>query len=546
MASVREVSSFTEDLLCPICLSIFRDPHMLECGHSFCAPCLESCIPKGQRRGLCPECRRPFALRRMTINRALCSLAEKARLLKLDEGAQLSGTGGWYFCEEHEEPLKLFCSQDEEPVCVICRDLPQHRGHDFLPIKNAVQAYQDQLKASLEPLEQGLRRLKRSRCHQQENIIELKTCSESLSDHVSGEFRKMHQLLSDRELGIKQALENRREKNLAQMETKLKELDWKMASCSETLCRVQAGLECKDHISFLKEAKELLEKVRKEQGAPDGDELEGEDGLVASSEDTDECENEVDEGLMREDEDVDEEEEEEEEEKEEEEEEEDEQEEEQETAAVEEEEESEDGVVAVDLNLGEFKGPLQFYAWKELFGAVHPVPACITFDCNSAHPSLVLVEEATGVKFSPGRRFWRRKPERFTSSPCVVGRKGIATGRFYWEIRVGDSTGWVVGTAKKSVKRKKRLNFLPKEGVWAIELKAGEYQALSEPRMPLSVCGRMDKVGVYLDFEGGQLSFYNSSSMSHLYTFQACFQEELLPFLSTQSSHPLSVWDLEL
>ncbi|KAL7986331.1 hypothetical protein Chor_011497 [Crotalus horridus] len=440
MASVREVSSFTEDLLCPICLSLFRDPHMLECGHSFCAPCLEPCIPKGQRRGLCPECRRPFALRRMTINRALCSLSEKARLLKLDEGAHLSGTGSWYFCEEHEEPLKLFCSQDEEPVCVICRDLPQHRGHDFLPIKNAVQTYQDQLKASLEPLEEDLRRLKLSQCHQQENIIELKTCSESLSDHVSGEFVKMHQLLNDRELAIKQALENQREKNLAQMETKLKELDWKMASCSETLCRVQAGLECKDHISFL-------------------------------------------------------------------------------------------------------KGP---YSSKQDKIEALLVPSSITLDCNSAHPSLVLVEEATGVKFSPGRRFWRRKPERFTSSLCVVGRKGITTGRFYWEIRVGDSTGWVVGTAKKSVKRKKRLNFLPKEGVWAIELKAGEYQALSEPRTPLSVCGRMEKVGVYLDFEGGQLSFYNSSSMTHLYTFQECFHEELLPFLSTQSSYPLSVWDLEL
>ncbi|KAK9405857.1 zinc-binding protein A33-like [Crotalus adamanteus] len=120
MASVREVSSFTEDLLCPICLSLFRDPHMLECGHSFCAPCLETCIP----RELCPD------------------LSEKARLLKLDEGAQLSGTGSWYFCEEHEEPLKLFCSQDEAPICVICRDLPEHRGHDFLPIKNAVQTYQ--------------------------------------------------------------------------------------------------------------------------------------------------------------------------------------------------------------------------------------------------------------------------------------------------------------------------------------------------------------------------------------------------------------------
>uniref|UniRef100_A0A8D2J8V1 Uncharacterized protein n=1 Tax=Varanus komodoensis TaxID=61221 RepID=A0A8D2J8V1_VARKO len=421
--------SFTEDLLCPICLSIFRDPHMLECGHSFCAPCLEPCIPKGQRRGLCPECRRPFALRRMAVNRALCSLAEKARLLKLDEGSQLGGTGGWYFCEEHEEPLKLFCSQDEGPVCVICRDLPQHRGHDFLPIKNAVQAYQVRDGLNLE-------------C---DTLVLFQTCSESLSDHVTGEFVKMHQLLSDRELSLKEALENQREKNLAQMETRLKELNWKVASWSETLCRVRAGLECKDQINFL--------KVR--------------------------------------------------------------------------------GILGWEVLMGEVRGKTE-------------VPACITLDCNSAHPSLVLVEEATGVKFSPGRPFWRRKPERFTCSPCVVGRKSFSTGRFYWEIRVGESTGWVVGAAKKSVKRKKRLNFRPKEGVWAIELRAGQYQALSEPRTPLSVCGRMDKVGVYLDFEGGQLSFYNSCSMSHLYTFQVSFHEELLPFLSTQASQPLSVWDLEL
>uniref|UniRef100_A0A8D2JAN2 RING-type domain-containing protein n=1 Tax=Varanus komodoensis TaxID=61221 RepID=A0A8D2JAN2_VARKO len=78
MASVREVSSIAEDLLCPICLSIFQDPHMLACSHNFCFSCLESCFTaKGQHKGLCPECRAPFDLQDAVRNRVLSNLSEK-------------------------------------------------------------------------------------------------------------------------------------------------------------------------------------------------------------------------------------------------------------------------------------------------------------------------------------------------------------------------------------------------------------------------------------------------------------------------------------
>uniref|UniRef100_A0A670YY34 Tripartite motif containing 69 n=1 Tax=Pseudonaja textilis TaxID=8673 RepID=A0A670YY34_PSETE len=380
MSSVQEVSSFTEDLLCPICLSLFREPHILECGHSFCAPCLEPCIPKGESQGLCPECRHPFTLHH--VNRALSSLAKKARLLKLDEGTQLSSTGGWYFCEEHGEPLKLFCRQDKESVCVICRDLPQHRGHNFLPIKNAVQAYQ------------------------------VRTTP----------WRSK-----------KVASEDQREKNLARMETKSFINSWLI------LHSFVSGF-------FI--------------------------GLVY-------------------------------------------------TPAI-----------------ARCTSPLLFIL--NSFHLPSPVPASITLESYSAYPSLVFVEENTGIKFSRQRR----SVGSFTSTPIpnlytpyAVGQKGNSTGRFYWEIQVGDSPDWIVGMAQKFEKRKNWLNFLPKEGVWAIRLKAGNYQALSDPRTPLTVCGKMEKVGVYLDFEGGQLSFYNSSSMSHLYTFQS-------PFYSLFASDRLEIRNL--
>uniref|UniRef100_A0A8D2J5Q2 Uncharacterized protein n=1 Tax=Varanus komodoensis TaxID=61221 RepID=A0A8D2J5Q2_VARKO len=128
----RMASSLAEDLVCPVCLAIFREPHLLGCGHNFCLSCLQGCVPKGQGAGTCPECRLPFQLRELKPNRALASLSSKARRLRLDEGPAV------HFCEEHDEPLKLFCCQESAPICVICRDLPQHRGHDFLPTQNAV------------------------------------------------------------------------------------------------------------------------------------------------------------------------------------------------------------------------------------------------------------------------------------------------------------------------------------------------------------------------------------------------------------------------
>lgn len=111
---------------------------MLRCGHNFCLSCLESCISGGQKMSKCPECRHPFSRQEFTCNRVLANLAKKAHRLRLDQEL-LPATSLVGFCEDHDEPLKLFCQQDLVPICVICRDLPQHRGHDFLPTKNAVE-----------------------------------------------------------------------------------------------------------------------------------------------------------------------------------------------------------------------------------------------------------------------------------------------------------------------------------------------------------------------------------------------------------------------
>ncbi|CAM4657417.1 nuclear factor 7, brain [Caretta caretta] len=350
MASALDASSLAEDLLCPICLSLFRDPRMLECGHSFCAACLEPCVPKGQGRGLCPECRHPFALRRVATNWALCSLAEKARLLKLDEGAQPGGKGsGWSICLEHEEPLKLFCSQDEGPVCVICRDLPQHRGHDFLPIKNAVQKYQDKLKASLVPLKDNLNSVTEDQRRQQENIAELESYAQDLLGYITEEFEVLHQILQEKEQGMKETVGRLKEENREEMEERLKELDEEVTFRSETLSMARVGLDTSDHTAFLRGIKELMRRVQEDQSSQGEEEEEdgaSDEGSSGDEDDsTDEDEN-VANGKEEEGDEDD-------------------------ANGEEEEEEDEDGdIVAVDPALEEFKESLDFEAWQKMLGTI--------------------------------------------------------------------------------------------------------------------------------------------------------------------------------
>ncbi|KAJ6652545.1 hypothetical protein lerEdw1_011421, partial [Lerista edwardsae] len=262
MATVREVSGITEDLLCPVCFSIFQDPRMLGCGHNYCLSCLESCVPKGQLQGTCPECRAPFDLQNATRNRVLANLAEKARLLKLEEGSQSGGAGSWYFCEEHEEPLKLFCSQDEAPVCVICRDLPQHQGHNFLPIKNAVKRYQDKLKASLDSLEDGVSWATNNQLGQQEAIEELENLSEHLCGCIFIEFEELREILNEREQSMLETVKQMKGLNLADMEEKLEHLKAYETAHSKTISSVRAALEETNEFAFLKEVKELMERVQ--------------------------------------------------------------------------------------------------------------------------------------------------------------------------------------------------------------------------------------------------------------------------------------------
>ncbi|XP_078510931.1 E3 ubiquitin-protein ligase TRIM39-like [Lissotriton helveticus] len=154
----------------------------------------------------------------------------------------------------------------------------------------------------------------------------------------------------------------------------------------------------------------------------------------------------------------------------------------------------------------------------------------VNLDPLTAHPRLIISEAQRCVEYGEKTTLPPEEPRRFDFFPCVLGSEGFTTGRSYWEVEVRGEGGWYVGAAKESVKRKGGSNILPADGIWAIWGMKSEYKAFTSPLTILSPKETVSKLGVYLDYEGRQLSLYNADTLEHLYTFRHAFTEKIYPF----------------
>ncbi|XP_058429075.1 butyrophilin subfamily 1 member A1-like isoform X2 [Marmota monax] len=168
------------------------------------------------------------------------------------------------------------------------------------------------------------------------------------------------------------------------------------------------------------------------------------------------------------------------------------------------------------------KAPLYADWRKERFQA-WPV----TLDPDSAHHRLSVCHEKMLLTW--------KDPSVYCDEKCsVLGLEGITSGRWYWEVKIENElhSRWTLGVCRKDVRRKGNYLESPQRGFWVMGKVNKSYFALTNPETWLSSMQDLFRVGVFLDYSEGDVSFYNMIDGSHIFSFPpASFSGALFPYL---------------
>ncbi|XP_045569949.1 stonustoxin subunit beta-like, partial [Salmo salar] len=166
-------------------------------------------------------------------------------------------------------------------------------------------------------------------------------------------------------------------------------------------------------------------------------------------------------------------------------------------------------------------------------------------DPNTVNRLLSLSEENRKVTCMREEQPYPDHPERFEVCRQVLCREGL-TGCCYWEVEWSGGAG--IGVTYKGINRRGGgddcgLGYNDKS--WSLSCSDNRYTARHNDN-PTTInvpSSSSHRVGVYLDWPAGTLSFYRASSdtLTHLYTFTSTFTEPLYPGFNVYDDSSVSL-----
>ncbi|XP_065271851.1 zinc finger protein RFP-like [Emys orbicularis] len=386
-----------------------------------------------------------------------------------------AAAAGGDLCNAHQEPFKLFCNQDQTLICVICRESQAHRAHMVVPIEEAAQEHKEQIQTRLNTLKQ-----------EREELLEWKQDGEKQSQEYLGKIEAKRQKIVSEFEQLRQFLEEQERLLLAQLEELDKEIvkiqDENVTKVSEEISRLSDLIseieeKCQQPTSqFLQDIKSTWSRCAKLKF----------EKPVAVPEDL------------------------------------------RERVGV-----SSQRNVCLQEALKKFKETLPYQLHFLISKAEKEVQA--TPDPDLANPCSIMSTDGSMIQKYQNAGY-SVPQNRFYPAACVLGYMGFTSGRCYWEVEVGNKDDWVLGIAKESVIHEGAISCTPEEGIWALQSTGNEYWALTSPKTTLVLPRSPSNIGIYLDYEGEKVTFYDitSSGREPIFTFTSSFTGKIIPFFGSR------------
>ncbi|XP_077083482.1 butyrophilin subfamily 1 member A1-like isoform X2 [Siphateles boraxobius] len=160
----------------------------------------------------------------------------------------------------------------------------------------------------------------------------------------------------------------------------------------------------------------------------------------------------------------------------------------------------------------------------------------ITIDRERLHPGPSVSKDCKIV-----REALEYKPsgEGFPYELCAFGAQRFSSGRHYWEVDLvrppnPSKEYWLIGVAKHGrFHSKDRSALTPSSGYWFLCSDGPNgFYTNSDPPVSLSLTPRPEQLGVLLDYDLGQLSFYSVKERKHVLTMSTRFTGSVAPMFN--------------
>ncbi|XP_026016832.1 E3 ubiquitin-protein ligase TRIM21-like [Astatotilapia calliptera] len=521
-----------DQFLCSICLDVFTDPVSTPCGHNFC----KTCISQHWDMNVicqCPMCKETFYTRpQLRVNTFISEMVaqfrreaqQKASSSSSEQQAAKPGevpcdvcTGTRLkalksclvcqtsYCQTHLEPhltlkrlnrhqlvdavenlegrmctkhdklLELFCKTDQTCVCMLCPVL-DHKNHEFVPLREEYEGK----KAELEKTEAEIQQMIQKRRLKIQEITESVKMSKDAADRQKAEgVQVLTALMESVERRLKELMkeiEDKQEATEKQAEGLIKDLEQEISELMERSSEVEQLSRSEDHLHLLQSFSSL-------KAAPPSKDWTEVRVHPPSYEGT------------------------------------------------------------VGRAVAQLEETIRKLMKKKLFEAelqrVQQHEVDVTLDPDTAHPNLILSDDGKQVYHSDVRKKLPDNPERFSLCVCVLGEQSFSSGRFYFEVQVKGKTDWDLGVATESINRKGDITLRPQDGFWTVWLRnRNEYEACADSPVDLCLHPGPEKVGVFVDYEEGLVSFYDVGAAALIYSFTGCsFTHKLHPYFSPSPNH---------